>query len=148
MMAVGNEAGDQAVVCKLVRDVVRMPFDHGMSAIAQMRAHPRSGIDGGANLVARRLGMPDGYQHATPGDLRNEGRRALIFRRERQQLDLSSRRILDAAELIQVRRPDMLPRMGSPGTVIGGDVRPLHMNARNSSRYLRQLVDRLGNGRE
>ena len=46
MMPVGNQAGGEAVLGKLVPDVIRMPANDRVRPVAQMGAHPRPGIDG------------------------------------------------------------------------------------------------------
>ena len=47
MMAIDDQAGGQPIVGQLIPDVIRMAADLWMSAVAQVRAHPRAGIDGG-----------------------------------------------------------------------------------------------------
>ena len=64
MMAIDDQARRQAIFGQLVPNVIGMPANRRMSAVAQMRAHSGAGIDRCFNLVAGRLGMANRDQHA------------------------------------------------------------------------------------
>ena len=61
VMAVADDAGPEAVGGKLLPQIIVMTRQHGMAAIAEMCAQPRSGGDGGFDARSRRARVPERY---------------------------------------------------------------------------------------
>ena len=65
-MTVGDHAGRQTGIAELFPNVIRMPPDHSMGAISQMRAQPSAGLDRRGNLFRVGGGMADRNHNPGP----------------------------------------------------------------------------------
>ena len=137
MMSVGDQAGPESVGGELLPDVVVVTRQHGVRAVAEVRAGAGAGSDGGVEAVRAGGGVAERHDDAGAGELFDEGERARCFRRQRHHADHAvGGFLLEAAKFIPGRRPDVLLRMRPTRSVLGGDVRSFEMDADDGLREL------------
>jgi hypothetical protein len=68
MVAVGDDPGGETVVGQLIPEVVGVPGQHRVGAVAEMGAVARSGVDGGRDVAVPPPWWP--RETTTPSDAR------------------------------------------------------------------------------
>ena len=117
MVTIHDEARPQPVLGELLEEVVVVPVEGGMGAVAQVCAQPGAGIYRGLHLLGSHVRVTEGDDDTRRHELRDEGGRAVPLRRERHQADQPFRRFLELLELVPVGWAHVLHRVRAPGTV-------------------------------
>ena len=141
MNAVDDEIRHQPVFRKLVPNVVRMPRQHRMRAVPEMRRERRARRYGGGNLRRGGVGVADCRGDARLHHLLDVTRRLWPGGRERHDPYAILRGLLPAAELFEIGLAHPRTRMRAARPVLGRDVRAFHVEAIHRSAF-RQSVFR------
>ena len=141
MNAVDDEIGHQPVFRKLVPNVVRMPRQHRMRAVPEMRRERRARRYGVGNLRRGGVGVADRRGDARLHHLLDVARRLWPRGRERHDPHAILRGLLPAAELFEIGLAHPRTRMRAARPVLGRDVRAFHVEAIHRSAF-RQSVFR------
>ena len=105
MDSIDDEAGRQTILGELLPNVIRMAGQHRVRAIAEVRGERRARADRGCDLAGRCPGVADADHHALLDHGLDEARRLRPLGRQRNQANVSARGVLEAMELVEIRRP-------------------------------------------
>src|SRR5947208_2287421 len=108
MVAVANDTCPKLVRGQLVPDVVIVPRQHGMRAVAQMGAQACPCGDGLANACPAGRGVSQCDDNSRSNELFDESQSPVGFGRQGDQTNETSGGLLQAAKLVPVRRPDVM----------------------------------------
>ena len=100
-----------------------------MAAVAQVRAHPRAGVDRGSDLLGRGGRVADRNDNVAVGNTADELARPVVFGRHGEDSDHAGGSFLQPLELVPVGRADELELMGATRSVLRREKRALDMNA-------------------
>src|SRR5215831_11906073 len=116
-MAVANDARPEPVRRELLDEVILVPRQQRMRAVAQVRANSRTGADSALDDARRRGRVPQGHDHAAGCQLFYEWQGAFSFRGQGQEADAAAGGVLQTTEFVPAWRADMLAGMGAARTV-------------------------------
>src|SRR5580658_7232537 len=125
MNSVDNETCRQAILGELLPNVVRMPRQHGMRAVSDMRGERRSGAHRVLDLLTRRPGVADAGHHSFTRQLLDVMRSFGPFRRESHKAHMTARGVLPAQELFVIGRPYPTRRVRAARSILSRNVRAL-----------------------
>ena len=129
VVAVGNEGCVEAVVGKLGPEDIAVSVEFGREAVAEVRAERRAGVGGFADGVGVGSVVAERDCDAAFDNRADIGDGFGGFRRDGGVEDAAVRRFHQAVEEAEVGRADVAFVVGAAGTVFGGDMGALEMDA-------------------
>src|ERR1017187_9156981 len=129
MNAVDDEAGAQAIVGKLVPNVVGMAAKDGMSAVAEVRRQGGSGAHGVIDLFCSGAGVSNADGDAVGHQSLDVARGFGPVGRDGHEADESMGRVAPESPFIEVGRADPLAGMRAAGSIVGSDIGSFDVDA-------------------
>jgi len=148
MVPIDNQTRPQPIFGKLIPDVVRVPANRAVRAVAQVRAKSRAGVDRGLDLHRTRRRMSNRNHHARRRRALNELRRVVILGRHRKNANSPAGGVLQSAKLIPIRRTHVRERVRAARPIFARDVRAFQMKPDDPPRDFAALVARAAQRRQ
>src|SRR5262249_46804631 len=111
-----------------------------MSTISQMRGQARPGLDRISNAFSTGRRVSQGDNDSRAAQALDKGQRPGCLWCKRHEADATACQVLQSAELVPIRRADVLARVRPTRSILGGDVRAFQMDTGYSARKLGVLL--------
>ncbi len=137
---VANNTRPKPILRQLRPEVVLKPGEHRVGAVSQVSGEGSTGLHRFGDPLRRGCGMANRRDHPIPADFFNKLQGPITFRGQGNDFYQSPRCLLPTKVLIVIRVPDAALIVGTPRSVLPGNVGALHVDSRNSPGQIWVLI--------